>query len=58
MEDRKIKRVLLGDGYLWKGVGHKKGVKEGEYGGCILYSCMKIEQRNLLKLFYENGEMR
>jgi hypothetical protein len=24
-----------------------------EYGGSILYSCMKIEQWNMLKLFYE-----
>jgi hypothetical protein len=30
-------------------------VKEGEYGVCILYSCMKIEW-NLLKLLYEGGE--
>jgi hypothetical protein len=26
-----------------------------EYGGSILYSCMKIEQQNLLKLFSEGG---
>jgi hypothetical protein len=30
-------------------------VKVGEYGGYILYSCMKIEQRNLFKLSYEWG---
>jgi hypothetical protein len=26
-------------------------VKEGEYGRCILHSCVKIEQWNLLRLF-------
>jgi hypothetical protein len=31
--------------------GHKERVKDSEYGGCILYACMKIEQQNLLKLF-------
>jgi hypothetical protein len=31
-------------------------VKEGEYGGNISYSCMNIEQQNLLKLFYQRGE--
>jgi hypothetical protein len=30
--------------------GQKERVKEGKYGGYILHSCMKIEQRNLLKL--------
>jgi diphthamide synthase subunit DPH2 len=41
---RKIKQVLSGDGYQCVcGRGHKERVKEGEYGGCILYSCMKIE---------------
>jgi hypothetical protein len=31
-------------------------VKEGKYGGYILYQYMKIEEWNLLKLFYEGGE--
>jgi hypothetical protein len=26
------------------GGGQKEKVKEGKYGGCSLYSCMKIEQ--------------
>jgi hypothetical protein len=30
---RKVKQVLEGEGH-----------KEGEYDGCILYACMKIEE--------------
>jgi hypothetical protein len=30
--------------------GHKERVREGKYDGCISYSFMKIEKRNLLKL--------
>jgi hypothetical protein len=30
-------------------------MKEGEYGICTLYSCMKIEQWNSVKLFCEGG---
>jgi hypothetical protein len=34
-------------------------VKEGEYGRCTLYTCMKIDQGNLSKSFYVAGrEMR
>jgi hypothetical protein len=33
--------------------GHKERVREGEYGRCILYSYMKIEEWNLRKLFLE-----
>jgi hypothetical protein len=39
----------------------KKGgrVKEGKCDGCTLYTCMKIEQCNLLKLLYAGvGAMR
>jgi hypothetical protein len=32
-------------------------VNEGEYSGCILYPCMKIEEQKLLKLFYEGGRV-
>jgi hypothetical protein len=39
------------DGYQSEKGGQKERVKEGEYGGNILYSCMKIEHWNLLKLF-------
>jgi hypothetical protein len=41
MKDRKIKQFLYGSGCQWEGEGHKKRVKEGEYG--FLNSCMKIE---------------
>jgi hypothetical protein len=51
MKDRKIKQVLSWVGYQWDGGGHEKSVKENNYGRCILYSCMKIEQLNILKLF-------
>jgi hypothetical protein len=40
----KDKKVLSGGGYPRKGGGHKERVKEGKYGGCILYACMKIKQ--------------
>jgi hypothetical protein len=31
--------------------GNKERVNEGEYGGCIFYSQMKVEKRNLSRLF-------
>jgi hypothetical protein len=34
-------------------VYHWERVKKCKYGECILYSQMKIKQRNLLKLFLE-----
>jgi hypothetical protein len=34
---------------------HKKRESEDEYGGCILYPYMKIEELNLLKLFQDWG---
>jgi hypothetical protein len=40
---RRIKQVPFEGEYQWEGRGHKERVKEGKYGGCILYSCMKIE---------------
>jgi hypothetical protein len=30
-------------------------VNEGEYSGCFLYAHMKIEERKLLKVFWEAG---
>jgi hypothetical protein len=51
MKDRQVNQVLSGGKYLWEGEGRKESVKEGKYGRCILYSCMKIEQGNLWKLF-------
>jgi hypothetical protein len=42
-KDRKIKLFLSGDVYQWEEGGNKERVNEGEYGGCILYSCVKIE---------------
>jgi hypothetical protein len=41
----KIHEGQVGDGR------HKEKMNEGEYGGCILYSYLKIEELNLLKLF-------
>jgi hypothetical protein len=42
MKDREVKQVLSQVDTM--GVGsHKERVNEGEYGRCILCSCMKIE---------------
>jgi hypothetical protein len=40
------------------GGGYKKKMWEGEYGGNIIYSCMKIKKWDLLELFqeWEEGE--
>jgi hypothetical protein len=43
--------VFSRGGYQWKVCGHKERGNEGEYGGCILYPHMKIEEWNLIKLF-------
>jgi hypothetical protein len=44
MKDRKVKQVLSRGRFQWEAPGgHKKMVKEGNDGGNILYSCMKIE---------------
>jgi hypothetical protein len=32
-----------------------QSVKEGEYGGCTLYTCIKIQWWNLLKFSKEQG---
>jgi hypothetical protein len=42
MKDRKVKWVLSGGG---ESVGEGR-VKEGEYGQCILYTCVKTEHWN------------
>jgi hypothetical protein len=47
----KQKWVLSGARYQWEGIGYREGIKEGEYGRNIMYSCMKIEKLDLLKLF-------
>jgi hypothetical protein len=44
MIDRKVKQVFSMGEYLWEGDRHKERVNEGEHGGCILYSYMKIEE--------------
>jgi hypothetical protein len=44
MKDRKVKLALSGSEYLREWGGNKERVKEGESGGCVLYSCVKIEQ--------------
>jgi hypothetical protein len=38
-----------------EGTGYKERVKEDKYSGNIMYSCMKMEKRDLLKLFQEWG---
>jgi hypothetical protein len=49
MKDRRVKQVLSRMDTHGRR-RQKERVKEDEYGECILYSCMKIEQGNLLKL--------
>jgi hypothetical protein len=58
MKDKKIKHVLSGDWYQWEGGGYKERVKEGEYNGNIMYSCMKMEKQHLLKLFQQGGGIK
>jgi hypothetical protein len=43
MRDMKVKQVLFVGRYQREGRGHKEMVREYEYIGCILYSCMKME---------------
>jgi hypothetical protein len=38
---RKAKQILSGE--LVPVAGHKERVKEGDYGGNIIYSCMKMK---------------
>jgi hypothetical protein len=40
----KIGLSRSGGGYQWEVCRYKEKVNEGEYGGCILYPCMKIEE--------------
>jgi hypothetical protein len=51
MKDRKVKQVLFRDCYQEVGGGHKEGVKKGKYDRSALYSCVKMEQGDLFKLF-------
>jgi hypothetical protein len=44
MKDRNVKQVLMGNGYQLEGSRGMERVKEGEYGGCTSYTCMKIGQ--------------
>jgi hypothetical protein len=44
MKDGRVKQVFSRDGYQCGRGGHKESVNESEYGGCILYSYMKIEE--------------
>jgi hypothetical protein len=44
VESRKVKQVLPGGWYQWEGRRYKERVKEGEYDGNIMYSCMKMEK--------------
>jgi hypothetical protein len=44
MKVRKVKQVLSVSRYQWEGGALKERVKEGEYEGYVLYTCVKIEQ--------------
>jgi hypothetical protein len=42
---RKEERKIFSEGgYQWVWEGHKERVNKGEYGRCILYSYIKIEE--------------
>jgi hypothetical protein len=38
MKAKKVKQVLPGGWYQWKGESYKEGAKGGECGGNIMYS--------------------
>jgi hypothetical protein len=44
MENSKVKQVLSGGWHQKEAGGFKKRVQEGEYGGNIMYCCMKTEK--------------
>jgi hypothetical protein len=44
MKYSKVKQGLSRSRYQWEEGEHKENVKERKYGGCILYSYMKIEK--------------
>jgi hypothetical protein len=44
VKDRRVKQVCSGAEYQWEVGRHKERVNEGEYGGCVLDSYMKIEE--------------
>jgi hypothetical protein len=49
MEDREVKEVLSGGWYQWEGADKGKGAG-GECSGNVMYSCVKMDKRDLLKL--------
>jgi hypothetical protein len=55
MKDRKVKQVLSRSCYQWEGGWHKEKVKEGEYSGSTMYSCMKMEQRSVETVLRRGG---
>jgi hypothetical protein len=50
-EVQKVKWVQSGGWYQWEWGEYREGVKEGDYGRNTMYSCMKMEKCDLLKLF-------
>jgi hypothetical protein len=44
MNDRKVKQVLYRVWYQWKEGEDKERLREGEYGGSTVYSCLQMEQ--------------
>jgi hypothetical protein len=40
----KVIQVFCWDLYNGRLGGHKESVKEGKYGGSMMYSCVKMEQ--------------
>jgi hypothetical protein len=56
MENKKTKWVLYGDWYQWEGGRYKKRVKEAEYSGNIMHSCMNGKMRSVESIPGVRGE--
>jgi hypothetical protein len=54
---RMVKQVLWMGAYLWAAREWIKGIKEGDYDWCTLYTYMKIAQWNV-EIFLRRGEGR
>jgi hypothetical protein len=51
MKERTVKQFLSGIWYRWEWGGHKERMREGKYAESTVYSYVKMEQWDMLKLF-------
>jgi hypothetical protein len=47
--------VLSRGGYQWEEGKSTEWMKEAEYGGCILYSCMKMNMKTFFEMVLRRG---